>query len=57
MECTVGPDQRQILLRQADMILRAAEEEVAEELDLEDIRRRHREVVSIAVVMADSALS
>jgi len=57
MESTVGPDQRQILLRQADMILRAAEEEVAEELDLEDIRRRHREVASIAVVMADSALS
>jgi uncharacterized membrane protein len=57
MECTVEPDQRRILLRQADKILRAAEEEIAEEPDLEDVRRRHRKVTAIAVVKADSALS
>jgi uncharacterized membrane protein len=54
MECTVGPGQRQVLLRQADMVLHAAETDVPEELDLEDIRRRYREIVALAVLKADS---
>jgi uncharacterized membrane protein len=39
---TTSPGQRRILLRQADMILRAAEESVSDKNDLEDIRARYR---------------
>ncbi len=39
---TTSPHQRVILRRQADMVLRLAEETVTEPNDLEDIRRRYR---------------
>ena len=54
MESTTGPDQRQVLLRQADMVLRAAEDDISEDEDLEDVRRRHRGVCALAVLKADS---
>lgn len=40
MENTTGPEQRAVLMRQAEMIMRAAEEDVQEENDLDDIRQR-----------------
>jgi uncharacterized membrane protein len=39
-EYTTGGEQRQVLLRQAEMVMREAEETVAEECDLVDIRLR-----------------
>jgi len=54
MERTVGPGQRNDLLRQADMIMRAAEEEITEAFDLEDVRRRNRNVHAVALLMEDS---
>jgi len=54
MESTVSRDQRQVLLRQAEMIMRGAEEDVDEEQDLEDIRRRYRTIRSTAIVSDDS---
>jgi uncharacterized membrane protein len=43
-----GPGQRQVLLDQAAMIMRAAERTVPEEADLADIRRRHQQVLAAA---------
>jgi uncharacterized membrane protein len=45
-EQTTSPAQRRILLRQADMIMQAAEESVSEKSDLEDIRARYRRLLS-----------
>ncbi len=42
---TVSLEQRHVLTRQAEMILRKAEESVPEENDLEEIRIRHRSMV------------
>jgi uncharacterized membrane protein len=42
---TVTLEQRHVLTRQAEMILRKAEESVPEENDLEEIRIRHRRMV------------
>jgi len=47
VEHTVEPSQRQVLRRQADMILRAADAAVAETNDLDDIHRRHDRLVSL----------
>lgn len=47
MEYTTNPEQRVVLVRQADMILRAAEESITEEDDLIDIRSRHAQVLFI----------
>jgi len=41
---TTSADQRVVLRRQADMVLREAEETVPEENDLEEIRFRYRRV-------------
>ncbi len=54
MESTVSRDQRQVLLRQAEMIMRGAEEDIDEEQDLEDIRRRYRNIRSAALLQDDS---
>jgi len=53
MEYTVGPDQRRVLLRQADMILRAAEEDIAEENDREDVRRSYMHVTAVSFRLED----
>jgi len=45
---TVTPEQRDVLLRQAEMILRSAERSVSEPHDLEEIRTRHRRMVFVA---------
>lgn len=42
-----GPEQRRILTRQAEMILRSAEESVDEANDLEDIRIRYRRLAML----------
>jgi len=45
---TITPEQRSVLIRQAEMILRSAELSVSEANDLEEIRIRHRRMVSVA---------
>jgi uncharacterized membrane protein len=45
---TVTPEQRHILRRQAEMILRRAEESVFETNDLDDIRIHYRHMVAVA---------
>jgi uncharacterized membrane protein len=42
-----SPEQRRILARQAEMILRSAEESVYEANDLEDIRNRYRRLAAL----------
>jgi uncharacterized membrane protein len=54
MESTVSRDQRQVLLRQAEMIMRGAEADIDEAEDLDDIRRRYRTIRSTAMVSDDS---
>jgi uncharacterized membrane protein len=44
---TTSPDQRHVLLRQADMVLRSAEESVPEADDLGDIRRRYERLLAL----------
>ena len=44
---TTSAEQRRILLRQADMILQAAEESVSDANDLEDIRARYRRLLAM----------
>ncbi|HWC38294.1 MAG TPA: hypothetical protein VG476_07185, partial [Acidimicrobiales bacterium] len=46
MEYTRGPDQRQVLRHQADMILRSSEEAVPKESDRIDVRRRYDDVLA-----------
>ena len=46
MECTTTPEQRRILLDQADMILRSCEESVVEPADRADVRRRYDALVT-----------
>jgi uncharacterized membrane protein len=41
---TTSPEQRVVLRRQADMVLRVAEESVSEPNDLEEIRFRYRRI-------------
>jgi uncharacterized membrane protein len=50
MEETTTAEQRLVLARQAEMILRSAEESVAEPNDLEDIRSRYRNFVAKAAL-------
>ena len=54
---TVTPEQRAVLIRQADMILRSAERSVPEADDLEEIRIRHRRMVSLARGAEETGLS
>jgi uncharacterized membrane protein len=42
-----GPDRREVLLRQAEMILRLCEQTVAEKHDRSDVERRYREVLAV----------
>jgi uncharacterized membrane protein len=48
MEYAITKDQRAILTRQAEMIMRASEESVREMEDLDDIRARYEEVRALA---------
>jgi uncharacterized membrane protein len=48
VECTTSHDQRVVLMRQAEMLLRAAEEEIAEPNDLAQVRGRFDHLVSIS---------
>jgi uncharacterized membrane protein len=50
-ENTTSGQQRSVLLRQADMILRGAEEEVPEPFDLADIRARYDRLVETSKVL------
>jgi uncharacterized membrane protein len=45
MEATISADQQHILVHQAEMILKSAEESVPDQNDLEDIRGRHRRML------------
>ena len=45
VECTTSHDQRVVLMRQAEMVLRAAEEEIAEPNDLAQVRGRFDHLV------------
>jgi uncharacterized membrane protein len=54
---TVTPEQRHVLIRQAEMILRSAETSVPEEHDLEDIRLRYQRMVSVARGTEETGLS
>jgi uncharacterized membrane protein len=46
---TVTSEQRDVLIRQAEMILQSAEISVSEANDLEEIRIRYRRMVSVAL--------
>ena len=48
VESAATEAQRAVLLRQADMIMRASEESVSEAEDLADIRARYEEVRALA---------
>ena len=47
-EYTVDTEQRSVLLRQAEMILRGAEADLDEPNDLDDVRLRYRQLVATA---------
>jgi uncharacterized membrane protein len=55
MQQTITPEQRLILLRQADMIIQAARESVPESNDLGDIEVRYRRLVEMAAEEEDDA--
>jgi uncharacterized membrane protein len=48
VEYTTSDEQRAAIRRQADMIMRAAENEVTEPNDLEQVRERFERLVSVA---------
>jgi uncharacterized membrane protein len=48
MPHTTSAAQREVLIEQADMILRASEESVPEDADRADVRRRYEAVLSAA---------
>ena len=52
-ESTTSEGQRAVLARQAEMILRGAESDIHEEMDLEDVRRRYRRIVAIDMRLED----
>jgi uncharacterized membrane protein len=56
-ESTTNSQQRSVLLRQAEMILRGAEEEVPEELDLAVIRDRFDQLVQCSRALDNSLRS
>jgi uncharacterized membrane protein len=55
MESTVAEVQREVLLEQAEMILRAGEEAIPEPNDRDDVRRRYDAVCAIAERMSGTA--
>jgi uncharacterized membrane protein len=50
-ENTSNPQQREVLRRQAEMIMRGAEDEVGEPNDLADIRRRYDHLLEASAAM------
>jgi uncharacterized membrane protein len=48
VECTTSTEQRAVLRRQAEMVLRAAEEDIAEPNDLAQVRERFEHLVSLS---------
>jgi uncharacterized membrane protein len=56
-ENTTSDRQRAVLLRQAEMILRGAEEEVPEPNDLADIRLRYDRLVQASTALDDRLLA
>ena len=54
MENTVSSQQRGVLIRQAEMILRGAEQEVPEPNDLADIRVRYERLIATAGSLASA---
>jgi uncharacterized membrane protein len=56
MEYTVEPGQRRVLLRQAEMILRGAEEEIPEQQDRDDVRRGYDRIIAVSLRMADGGI-
>ena len=42
------PEQRRVLMRQAEMILRSAEESVPEANDLDDVRFRYHRLIAVS---------
>ena len=51
MEYTVSPDQRTVLIRQAEMILRASDEDIAEEMDRAKVTQSYQEVVRVSALL------
>jgi len=49
---TTSADQRELLLAQAEMIMRLAEQSISEEADLRDVRREYDEVLAAAAMAA-----
>ena len=47
---TTSADQRELLLAQAEMIMRLAEESISEEADRRDVRREYDEVLAAAAI-------
>jgi uncharacterized membrane protein len=47
MERTTAPDQRQVLLDQAAMIIQASEESVPDEPDRADVRRQYQAFLAV----------
>jgi uncharacterized membrane protein len=52
---TTSADQRELLLAQAEMIMRLAEESISEQADLLDVRREYDEVLAAAAMVAGRA--
>ncbi len=52
---TTSADQRELLLAQAEMIMRLAEASISEEADLRDVRREYDEVLAAAAMAAERA--
>ena len=57
MAYTTSPEQREVLLEQAEMILRASEESVPEDADRADVRRRYDAVCAAAAVRTTGTAS
>ena len=57
MEYTTGPDQREVLRHQAEMILRSSDEAVPEQSDRDDVRRRYEDVLATMARLETDASS
>ena len=55
LEYTTDPEQRDVLVRQADMILRASEQSIAEPEDLDDVRSRYEAVLATLALVSTGA--
>jgi uncharacterized membrane protein len=52
---TTSADQRELLLAQAEMIMRLAEESISEPADLRDVSREYDDVLAAAAIVAERA--